>query len=502
MVRGAWLIPCCLLCSGAARAVPVEVLSAFARAGGAVAIAASPSGRVVVGDERGAWSSRGGSAAQRFATGTAVRDALFTRDGALWLATDDGLRREDPISGRLTLRGPGLGAARRVRDLLPAGEGVLAATAAGLFHVTAREARPLGSAAPRGDATALAWSRADPPRWLAALVDERVHRVHLGSGFLTDRVERIVLPPGAGSPLDLAPADAGVWILTEHALYRAGDHQVERAPHSFPAGAEPLRIVAASGQLWLATDRGLYRDATDGWQPVGATGVPIAAISASAGFLWAAGARGVWRVALGSAPTGGGPTSALRAASSAPEISQLHRVVARAHGLDPARGRRWRERVARRGRLPELELRFGYGGSHDRSGDYDEAYSSGAVRRLHDRDWDRSRDFDVQAVLRWDWGDALHHPEEVDVAKEVREWIELRDEILDEVDQLYFERLRVLAERDALGADDPARIRLEIRAAELSAGLDAWTDGWWGPAMRAAADPPRSPPPGPAENQP
>ena len=103
----------------------------------------------------------------------------------------------------------------------------------------------------------------------------------------------------------------------------------------------------------------------------------------------------------------------------------------------------------------------------------------------------------MQAVLRWDWGDALHHPEEVDVAKEVREWTLLRDEILDEVSQLYFERLRVGAERARISADDPAARLLEIRAAELGAGLDAWTDGWWSHTARGLL----IPRPGPKENR-
>jgi hypothetical protein len=62
----------------------------------------------------------------------------------------------------------------------------------------------------------------------------------------------------------------------------------------------------------------------------------------------------------------------------------------------------------------------------------------------------------------------------------VRELIELRDEVLDEINQLYFERRRVLLERSQL--PDPASAeaeRLALRARELAAGLDAWTGGWW-----------------------
>ena len=53
--------------------------------------------------------------------------------------------------------------------------------------------------------------------------------------------------------------------------------------------------------------------------------------------------------------------------------------------------------------------------------------------------------------------------------------IALRDDVLDEVTQLYFERERVLA-RLGVAAHDESH-DLALRAAELAAGLDAWTGG-------------------------
>ena len=74
--------------------------------------------------------------------------------------------------------------------------------------------------------------------------------------------------------------------------------------------------------------------------------------------------------------------------------------------------------------------------------------------------------------------------------------IELRDDVLDEITQLYFERQRVRRALAAAVSDDPAeRERLALRAAELAAGLDAWTGGWFtrrtGPGFPHAAQPSR-----------
>jgi hypothetical protein len=92
----------------------------------------------------------------------------------------------------------------------------------------------------------------------------------------------------------------------------------------------------------------------------------------------------------------------------------------------------------------------------------------------------------VGAQLSWDLGDTVYHSEEIDVSKEVRELIELRDEVLDEIDQLYFERRRVLLERAQLpDATSAEAERLALRACELAAGLDAWTGGWWSRQVEA-----------------
>ena len=142
---------------------------------------------------------------------------------------------------------------------------------------------------------------------------------------------------------------------------------------------------------------------------------------------------------------------------------------------------RFQRQVARRGFLPELSVHGDYGGVRAHDEDFDETvFASGERYQLLDRLHERQRDFGVGATLRWDLGDTVYNPEEIDISKEVRELIELRDEVLDEINQLYFERRRVLLERALLpDPASPEAERLALRALELAAGLDAWTGGWW-----------------------
>jgi hypothetical protein len=144
--------------------------------------------------------------------------------------------------------------------------------------------------------------------------------------------------------------------------------------------------------------------------------------------------------------------------------------------------RRLRRGIAVRGLLPEVDLRYGTSKRHAHSWQYDESFVSGGMHRLHDWDDDRQRDRDYGIVLSWDLRSLAYDPEMVDVSDEARRLIQLRDDVLDEVNQLYFERQRVLLEAAGREPASPEAARLRLRAAELAAGLDAWTGGWFGRA--------------------
>jgi hypothetical protein len=62
---------------------------------------------------------------------------------------------------------------------------------------------------------------------------------------------------------------------------------------------------------------------------------------------------------------------------------------------------------------------------------------------------------------------------------------ELRDNILDEVTRLYFERIRLKMELDNLTIEDrKKRLEKELRLKELVASLDALTDGYFSKALK------------------
>ena len=160
-------------------------------------------------------------------------------------------------------------------------------------------------------------------------------------------------------------------------------------------------------------------------------------------------------------------------------MRQVQVAAIRYLDLGPERIRALQRGVRRRGWLPRFELRGSYGGRDSRQHDYDEAFTYDAPRLFLDREDERNRDFEVSTALVWDLGDLAYHPESIDVSKEAREIIELRDDVLDEVTQLYFERRRMLLQlaSRALGprrrgrAAAPAGRRARLRPRRLDGGL-------------------------------
>jgi hypothetical protein len=460
--------------------------------------------RLAVGDEAGVWFAREASAPTRVLRRGPVRDLAFSSDVGLYAATDRGLFFIDAQgdASRQSL-GTGAGAVRRI---LVDPEFILVATDGGAFF--SREGRrwaPLNAGLPRGAVDAFAVRRTPDGADLWLIVEGAVYRaaLHTEAGrFVLEQVARVTVPGARGRrdavDLSISIPGAGVAVLTRRGLLLYGEGSWERFRPNFPPGATPLRFGYTESRLWIATDRGLLEAASPSgpWHrsapPVGNT--PIVVLAGGGPLVYAAGARGLFTGLSRSDPAQtlaeSTPPQALGAEE--PSVRQVQVAAIRYLDLAPERIRALQRGVRRRGWLPRFELRGAYGGRHRREHDYDEAFTYDAPRLFFDREEERSRDFALSTVLVWDLGDLAYHPESIDVSKEAREIIELRDDVLDEVTQLYFERRRTLlqlASEPSVPAGEAAR--LSLRADELGSGLDAWTGGWWSRAGSTSA--PNSP---------
>jgi hypothetical protein len=451
-------------------------------------------GRLAIGDSRGVLSSRSGELARRILHRGPVRDLAFVPGigpdaGALLVATDAGAYRVE-AQGRVLPLALGPGASSRPATRIAALPGIAAlATASGVrISSDLTRWRPLSVALPSGPARAVALrpDGSDFECW--TLVAGRVWRTQLRqvSGTLVvgaSQRETLPLTGRDGEPVDLVLdlPGAGVTIVMPSALATrepGGAWRIRRP--ALPPGARARRLSWALGRFWLSTDRGLLEaDSLDGpWRRVsGAAGrAGIRDVVSSAREIYVATESGLVAGRLQAQRTGAPGSHA--SAPTGPGIEDVHRAAVAYLNLQRHDLESMRRRVNRRAWMPVATLRAGYDDGSDRGWDVDEAFVSGDLRRLNDRDEAHSRDWELGVTLIWDLPGLVYHPEEIDISRETRALIELRDDVLDEITQLYFERRRVLAEW-AARADSAERHRLRLRADELAAGIDAWTGGWF-----------------------
>lgn len=502
-----------------------------------------------------AWSDARGVV--RVVAGRQERVALaevlalgFDDAGTLWIGTARGLFRWGADGRPERRRLFGGEAANRIRDLVGQGPWLALATEGGLFWSPGspagpRRFQPLDAAAigTPVDRVAIRGAPRDSGARLVELWSARPGTVERVVGLPTEaglRVvarDRVVLPRhgNRASPVDLrieaTPDGARLVLAQPDALLhrRLGPPGARLDPKRvwtverpvLTPGARLRRVLLlAAGGVVAATDRGVFEAATLGGpfrRAVGDAGFDSCSdlVVGATGGPWARCRSGLVRRVHGTRAEAGprspsppivAPDPSARSgaprASIAPDppLAEI-RTRALSHArLDRARGDRLFRGLARRGLWPEVSLRFGADVDRDDRRDADQAFVSGDTRHLFDRTRDRGTRFDVAIELDWALGEIAYPDDAVDLSREHRQVVSLRDDVADELHQLYFERARLrarLAEGAPLAPEEERALRL--RAAELLAGLDAWTGGWlsvWH-ADRRASDRLHSRSPGP-----
>jgi hypothetical protein len=493
--------------SAAVREMRWEPVDVQASGEGPSALALDASGRrFAVGGERGVVVAEVDGAARRVLRRGPVHDVAFLSDGALLAATGEGLFRVD-LEGRVTSVRIGAGEAVHAVRRIGVGGGLIGVAGRGGVHIS-RDGRtwrrlvrlPLGEATlvalrARGDAAEV-WASLSGQLWTARVGP----LAPLAAAGPAQRV-RIPSTPRDGGPVDVAFGlpDAETLLVFPSALVaRSSVDGVWRVLRPvLPPGASAARIAYALDRYWLATDAGLVVAQTlEGpWRRTAAPAGrrPVRALAGGEAALLVGTRQALLRAVQAPAHFARAVPAAAPLLSD-PDVVEVHRVALAYLSLESAHMEGMRRGAQRRGWLPILSLRLGHDRAAARRRDYDQSFVSGATRDLFDEERGRERDLELGLTLSWDFGDAAFHPEEIDVSRESRAVIELRDDVLDEITQLYFERRRALGEIAALDAGSPQAKPLRQRAAELAAGLDAWTGGWF---SRRAAAPQRFPVPAP-----
>jgi len=242
------------------------------------------------------------------------------------------------------------------------------------------------------------------------------------------------------------------------------------APRQYDGALRGVRINALAQSprdyaLYAATDNGLFRvDSPQGPVLKGLAATPVSSIVIAGDAIYAGTSRGLFKIEGDNEQERAAAVAADHDASLAFKVQE---AALRYNQVHPAKISAWRRRVKARALLPALSL------DYDRTMNYDSKnyrYIEGP------NDWGIS--------IKWDLGDLLWNSYEDDIDTRARLDTQMRLDIVDEVNRLYFDLVRVRRELNSPNLTPYEGNARRLRLQELSASLDGYTGGWFSRQMR------------------
>jgi photosystem II stability/assembly factor-like uncharacterized protein len=169
-----------------------------------------------------------------------------------------------------------------------------------------------------------------------------------------------------------------------------------------------------------------------------------------------------------------------------PTIQQVHNAAIEYADANIEKIREWSRKAAKRALLPKVDISFDKDIDSTISSNTWGTYGNGTGMGKYyvgpdDRTNYRNNNYSVS--LTWELGDLIWSDAQVSIDTRSRLLVELRNDILDEVTKIYFERRRVKAEMDNPALGDNKIAEKKIRVEELTALLDGFTNGYFSRQM-------------------
>ena len=240
-------------------------------------------------------------------------------------------------------------------------------------------------------------------------------------------------------------------------------------------------VVLPDQEIWAATLKGVFRYQKERWLPfykgMETNRVNFLTLDQD-GRIYAATDQGIFFMNEKKAFAEDGrsdPNSSKNYFQHEPSIKEVHQMAIRYAEVSPQKIAGWRNAARKRGLMPKL--------------------STGVNRSATDMfHWDtgpnpdvltKGRDFlDWSVSFSWDFGDLIWNPDQTSIDSRSKLMVELREDILDQITRLYFERRRIQLELAELesnqSSESPGRrveLEKEMRIEELTALIDALTGG-------------------------
>ncbi|MGB3082456.1 MAG: hypothetical protein WBB86_05665 [Candidatus Omnitrophota bacterium] len=284
---------------------------------------------------------------------------------------------------------------------------------------------------------------------------------------------------------DIAPDEhGGILAATTRGVFiidREGD--LRRRIDTTGLPSTRVRYVTRNDNgIFAATDKKVFRYSEPGksWQTVfEAFSGTISLLDSSVGSdgrgrLWTSNGRSLFR-----RDSAFPEESKLGKRDQDPPIREVHRMAVDYAEVSPEKIKRWRAGARWKALLPKFS--FGVSESKD---DKVEIYTSSTRSSHYTAPSEIDSGWDID--LTWDLSDLVWNDVQTNIDIRSKLMVQLRDEILEDVTRLYFERKRLLAELSETGPEDTQKLREKrLRAEELTAHIDALTGGRFSDALKS-----------------
>lgn len=246
-------------------------------------------------------------------------------------------------------------------------------------------------------------------------------------------------------------------------------------------------LVSPHAHLYAVTQSGIFVYKQEHWQELSLR-LFVEKVNAlafdEAGNLYAAGDKGLFKTNLrdfSPAYTGNKNILSLYYKDE-PNISEIQQAAIRYAEVEPEKIQKWRKQAAKKALLPEVSVGL------DRNVTDLWHWEGGSTTKVDDDILRRGRDtIEWDINLSWDLGELIWNDDQASIDVRSRLMVQLRDDILDEVTKIYFERIRVKMELDNLSIEDrKKRFEKELRLQELTAYLDGLTGGYFSQQIKSA----------------
>ena len=304
----------------------------------------------------------------------------------------------------------------------------------------------------------------------------------------------------------LLGADGNFLIRGNDRVWRslkAGPPPFHEIRSILPLGVPDSDAVPAEPSFLVSSERGVYSYGEGYWRPLlqgmGTVQTFDLAMTKADGRIWAVGEDGVYQLdqselltLLTRDPNRKPLTAVMMSMDGSefdrePGIAELHRLAIAYADVHPDKISRWKKEARLKAWVPDVDIGVDGGRGWSRSDSLWGSSSSGGTHYVGPDDKSSSRDIGWDVSLSWDLSDVIWSTDQTSIDARAKLMVELREDIINQVTRLYFERRRLQIEMRTPGPDAQPVWTYELRIAELTALLDGLTGGGFSRSVKPEA---------------